>query len=134
MWPVIRYQCALGIVFLLLGCGSKDGSMATRQGNGVPPGGARTTLVTPAPGNPNGTCTIPAEAMAENTSAPTTVVGTGTPESCTPAALESAIHKGGIVTFNGGPDPVTITLEHTIMIYNDWGRTKTAMSLSTEAA
>lgn len=124
MSPVIRYQCAAGIIFLLLGCGSKDSSIPPRRGNGVPPGGARTTLVAPAPGNPAGTCPIPSEAMAENTSTPTTVVGTGTPESCTPAALESAIHKGGVVTFNGGPDPVTITLDHTIMIYNDSGPNK----------
>ncbi len=38
------------------------------------------------------------------------VVGTGTPESCTEAALDAALAGGGLVTFNCGPAPVTITL------------------------
>jgi hypothetical protein len=38
------------------------------------------------------------------------VVGTGTPESCTEAALDTALAEGGVVTFDCGPDPVTITL------------------------
>jgi len=37
-----------------------------------------------------------------------TVVGDGTPASCTAAALESAIAGGGAITFACGPDPVTI--------------------------
>ena len=38
------------------------------------------------------------------------VVGTGTPGSCTEAALDSALAGGGAVTFNCGPNPATITL------------------------
>ena len=38
------------------------------------------------------------------------VVGTGTPESCTEAALNAALTGGGTVTFNCGPNPATITL------------------------
>jgi Zn-dependent metalloprotease len=38
------------------------------------------------------------------------VVGTGTPESCTEEALNSALADGGAVTFNCGPNPATITL------------------------
>ena len=38
------------------------------------------------------------------------VVGNGTPASCTEAALDAALNGGGMVTFNCGPDPVTITL------------------------
>ena len=37
-------------------------------------------------------------------------VGTGTPESCTEAALDTALSGGGIVNFDCGPDPVTITV------------------------
>lgn len=37
-------------------------------------------------------------------------VGTGTPASCTEAALDAALAGGGTVTFNCGPIPVTITL------------------------
>ncbi|WP_299754724.1 choice-of-anchor Q domain-containing protein [uncultured Chloroflexus sp.] len=38
------------------------------------------------------------------------VVGNGTPASCTEAALRAAVANGGRVTFNCGPQPVTITL------------------------
>ena len=38
------------------------------------------------------------------------VVGTGTPESCTEAALDAALADGGMVTFDCGPAPVTITV------------------------
>ena len=38
------------------------------------------------------------------------VVGTGTPESCTEAALDDALAGGGLVTFNCGMEPVTIAL------------------------
>src|SRR3954469_23868210 len=41
------------------------------------------------------------------------VVGTGTPESCTEAALDAALAGGGTVTFNCGPSPVTITVTST---------------------
>jgi len=114
---------AAGILSCLLACGGGGGKDGTGQpvGNGVASGGARTTLATPAPGNPSGSAAIPAEADVEDVSNPTTVVGTGTPESCTPEALEAAIHKGGVVTFNPGTDPVTITLAHTLKIINNAG-------------
>ncbi len=38
------------------------------------------------------------------------VVGTGTAGSCTEAALDTALTGGGVVTFNCGPNPVTITV------------------------
>jgi predicted outer membrane repeat protein len=38
------------------------------------------------------------------------VVGSGTPASCTPAALAAAVLGGGVVTFNCGAAPHTITL------------------------
>src|SRR3954470_19792340 len=67
----------------------------------------------PPAGNPDGHCTVPAEAQAEDTSNPTTVVGDGTPASCTSDAVVSAVAAGGIVTFSCGPDPITITLDRT---------------------
>jgi hypothetical protein len=42
------------------------------------------------------------------------VVGAGTPESCTAYALQSAASEGGIITFDCGPDPVTIGVLATI--------------------
>lgn len=75
----------------------------------------------PAAGNPSGTCAIPAEASAADVSAPRTVVGTGTPESCTSAAFVRAVAAGGVIVFDCGPAPVTITLEETAKVVNDTG-------------
>lgn len=44
------------------------------------------------------------------------VVGSGAPGSCTEAALQAALAGGGLVTFNCGPDPVTITLSSSLAI------------------
>jgi hypothetical protein len=60
------------------------------------------------PPPPPATCTLPAQPV--DTSKPTTVVGTGTPASCNEAALDTAVAKGGIVTFDCGSAPVTITV------------------------
>jgi hypothetical protein len=49
------------------------------------------------------------------------VVGTGTAASCTSKAVVDAVAAGGIITFDCGPDPVTITLEETAKIVNDKG-------------
>ena len=67
------------------------------------------------------TCAIPPEADLENVSSPTTVVGSGTPGSCTSAAFVDAVAQGGIITFDCGPDPVTITLDETARGFNDMG-------------
>ncbi|WP_437813652.1 hypothetical protein [Sorangium sp. So ce1078] len=75
----------------------------------------------PAAGNPDGSCDVPAEARAADTSSPTTVIGDGTPESCTSEAVVGAVAAGGIITFDCGPDPITITLEETAKIFNDTG-------------
>jgi hypothetical protein len=75
----------------------------------------------PPAGNADGKCAVPPEAQAEDTSAPTTVVGTGTPESCTGKAVVDAVAKGGIITFDCGPAPLTITLDETAKIFNDKG-------------
>ncbi len=44
------------------------------------------------------------------------VVGTGTPASCTQTALVTAITGGGLVTFNCGASPATITISTTLDI------------------
>jgi hypothetical protein len=75
----------------------------------------------PPPGNPDGHCAVPAEAAPEDVSTPTTVVGTGTPESCTSDAFVQAVANGGVITFNCGAAPATITLTQTAKIFNDKG-------------
>jgi hypothetical protein len=52
-------------------------------------------------------CSLPFGAA--DTTAPTTVVGSGDAGGCTEAALVAAVNKGGVITFDCG-GPVTITL------------------------
>ncbi len=77
----------------------------------------------PPAGNPNAeaTCAIPAEAGLADVSRPTTVVGTGTPASCTGEAFVQAVARGGVITFDCGPEPVTVTLDRTAKVFNDKG-------------
>ncbi|MEZ4383580.1 MAG: choice-of-anchor Q domain-containing protein [Nannocystaceae bacterium] len=51
-----------------------------------------------------------------DTSSPTVVIGSGTPESCTGQDLKAAAELGGTITFDCGPDPVTIALDETIVL------------------
>ncbi|XXU85051.1 hypothetical protein WMF21_45585 [Sorangium sp. So ce1099] len=98
------------------GAGAGDaGSGGTTPGSPAHAGGG------PAAGNPDGSCAVPAEAQAADTSSPTTVIGDGTPESCTSEAVVAAVAGGGVITFDCGPDPITITLEETAKIFNDTG-------------
>jgi hypothetical protein len=111
----------LFLVFSLtvVGCGSsapggKGGTGATGGSVQVPSG---------PNGNPDGDCPVPSAAVAEDVSSPTTVVGTGTAASCTASALVAAVAGGGVVTFNCGADPLTITVPE-IQIVNDGGATE----------
>ncbi|KQV64239.1 hypothetical protein ASC64_15810 [Nocardioides sp. Root122] len=51
-----------------------------------------------------------------------TVVGTGTPASCTSRAVVRAVAKGGVVTFDCGPGPVTIAMTRTAKVVNTSAR------------
>ncbi len=46
------------------------------------------------------------------------VVGRGTPASCTSAAVVAAVARGGVVTFDCGPAPVTIRMRRTAKVRN----------------
>jgi hypothetical protein len=72
----------------------------------------------PAAGNPQGHAFVPRAARAVNTSHPNRVIGNGTPASCTSAAVVRAVAKGGVITFNCGPKPVTITMTATAKVVN----------------
>lgn len=76
----------------------------------------------PPAGNPEGGCAIPPEAGPEDVSSPDHVVGTGTPASCTADAFIDAVALGGVITFDCGPDPVTITLDRPAKVFNDTAR------------
>jgi hypothetical protein len=73
----------------------------------------------PAAGNSDSSCPVPAEAGLEDVSAPDHVVGTGTPQSCTPDAFINAVASGGKIVFNGGSVPFTITLSRPAKVFND---------------
>lgn len=76
------------------GDGDGDGDTSTGDGDGDP---------TPV-------CAPPIDLYDTTTS---TVIGDGTPASCTSAAL-AVIEVGGVFTFDCGPDPITIPLDATI--------------------
>ncbi len=122
------------VVALGVGCGSSgaaaskspdagsggDGAAAGPDGGGPAPDGASGGEAGMPPPNVDGggvtpppaVCTAPITAV--DVSNPTTVVGTGTPASCTEALLSAALTKGGIVTFDCGTAPTTITVTKTI--------------------
>jgi len=113
--------------------GAADGSTITQAvGTGGAVGGSPGTGGIPGQGGASstggttittvavGTCDVPTDARAEPTTG-ATVVGDGTPASCTAAAFESAVQQGGVVTFNCGPDQVTINLDHQIKLLNNAG-------------
>ena len=49
------------------------------------------------------------------------MVGNGTPASCTSAAVVAAVAAGGIITFDCGPSPMTITMAATAKVVNATG-------------
>jgi len=67
-------------------------------------------------GNPDGHFPVPPAGRAANTSHPSHVIGHGTPASCTSAAVVRAVAAGGIIKFNCGPKPVTITMRVTATV------------------
>lgn len=75
----------------------------------------------PRAGNPDEPCDVPAEAGLEDTADPDHVIGDGTPESCTSEAVVEGVARGGVITFDCGPDPVVIMMEEPAKIVNDTG-------------
>src|SRR5262245_59354121 len=86
-----------------------DGATARNPQAGAPAGDAEGHAPIPVPG------------QAEDVSSPTTVIGTGTPASCTGDAFVAAVAGGGVITFDCGPDPVTIVLRSTAKVFNNKG-------------
>ncbi|MGB8329094.1 MAG: hypothetical protein WCE62_03130 [Polyangiales bacterium] len=102
------YGCALWLTAAILGCGEapfEDPRTDPREG--------------PPTGNGDGTCNVPEEAGEEDASSPDTVVGDGSPQSCTSDAFVEAVALGGVITFDCGPEPVVITLDRTAKVFND---------------
>ena len=96
-------------------CGDGNGSSGSSN-NGTSSSGSSSSSGSAGSG-PVPTCPPPIEAV--DTTSATTVVGSGTAESCTESALEMALAKGGIVTFNCGSSPVTIAVSKEKAIAKD---------------
>jgi hypothetical protein len=126
-----RFLAVLGTGLALAGCGAT----AYQASATYPPGAAQATSPTlavaparsqpvtstpsrqrPRYGNPNGHAYVPPAGRAVSTAHPNHVIGNGTPASCTSAAVVRAVAKGGVITFNCGPKPVTITMTATAKI------------------
>jgi hypothetical protein len=108
------------------GSGGSSGATGQSAGRGGSASAAGSGAVAfddtrPNAGNPDGHCAVPSDAALEDVSKPTTVVGTGTPDSCTGDAFVAAVAKGGIITFACGAKPVTITLQQSAKVFNDKG-------------
>ncbi|MBV1857501.1 MAG: hypothetical protein KUG77_03750, partial [Nannocystaceae bacterium] len=89
--------CGGLIVLALAGCEGGTGTSVEVPNPLTDP------AVGPPAGNPDGACDIPAAAGLEDISAPTTVVGDGTPASCTADGFIHAVASGGVITFDCGP-------------------------------
>ncbi|MEU4677458.1 hypothetical protein [Micromonospora sp. NPDC023737] len=99
--------------------GAQQAAPAARTGFGSPsPSPSKRPATTFRAGNPKGGAPVPAEARAVDTSKPTRTVGSGTPASCTSAAVVKAVAAGGVITFDCGPDPVTIRMTATAKVRN----------------
>jgi len=92
------------------GAASTGGVKGT--GGAVGTGGA--TGVGGATSTSRCTASLPAGAQPADVSKPTIVIGTGTADSCTFDLLNTAVKKGGIITFNCGTGPVTIPVTATL--------------------
>jgi hypothetical protein len=119
----------LAVGALLTACATTDPATPAPTEAAGEPSSSQTAEVTPSPepprrlraGNPEGRASIPPEAQPEDTSRPDHVIGDGTPASCTSDAVVAAVAAGGVITFDCGPDPVTITMTATAKIRNAAG-------------
>ena len=109
----IKYPVLLFFIVFISAC-SHDGTDAVEVQNplenpfdGIPAG------------NLEGNYPIPSEASLEDVSNPDTVIGNGTPESCTGQLFIDAVSKGGKIVFDCGQDPITITLNEPAKVFNN---------------
>jgi hypothetical protein len=120
----IRTAAVVALV-ALLGIIVSDGGGARHAGaaslvtriDGPATANAVASRLTVPPGNPGGV-PLPDNARPVDTSHPDVVVGIGTPASCTSQAVVAAVARGGIITFDCGPDPVTIVMNETAKVVN----------------
>ncbi len=110
----LKLSVFLLIIILLNSCSNEDGTDTAILQNplenpfdGIPAG------------NLNGNYPIPSEASLEDVSNPDTVIGNGTPESCTGQLVIDAVSKGGKIVFDCGKEPIIITLNEPAKVFNN---------------
>jgi len=122
----MRTAALSALSLLLAGCHCTGAARdAGGAGSDAAPGGdagassadAAATDAGPPPPPPSEICARPVDLA--DVSAPTTVVGDGTPALCTESALAAAVAAGGVVTFDCGAAPVTIPVTAEIVVAAD---------------
>lgn len=116
--PCIPFARTTAVLAAMLGL-----ALSACGGGGGGGGSSGPNLVATPPGlvagNPGSSYPVPVAGQAVNTSTPDHVVGTGNPSSCTGAAVVAAVAQGGIITFNCGAAPITITMTSTAKVFNN---------------
>jgi hypothetical protein len=107
------------MIGLLCGCGSGGSDSLPETATNAPP--VTFSDDWPEAGTAEQVCSVPSAAQVADSASPDQVVGHGSPDSCTSAAFVAAVAAGGVITFDCGPDPVTITLAQTAKVFNDTG-------------
>jgi hypothetical protein len=105
---------------LTAGClaGSAGPAAGAAAGSATAGAAAASASGRPQAGNLAGGAPVPPAAAAVSTRHPNHVIGNGTPATCTSQAVVKAVAEGGIITFNCGPRPVTITMTATAKVVN----------------
>jgi hypothetical protein len=109
-----------GAALTVTGVAATAASATATTGTSAGPSGQARAAAHRMPdfGNPDGHASVSRAGAAVNTSRPDRVIGTGTPAGCTSAAVVKAVARGGIITFNCGSKPVTITMTATAKVVN----------------
>jgi len=120
-----RLLVILGAGLALVACGAAVNQAGTsaRATTAATTGARVTARPLTRYGNPAGHAPVPTAARAVNTSHPNRVIGNGSPRSCTSAAVVRAVARGGVITFNCGKNPVTITMRATAKVVNTHRKT-----------
>ncbi len=85
-------------------------------------GGLAAILLPPVPAYAGPAGVAPATVRVGDRAGSRHVVGHGTPASCTATAFRKAVAKGGTITFDCGPHPVTIVMDKQAEVHNDASR------------
>lgn len=114
-FPRLRPILLASVLILLIGLPLALGLVALSrraqaQGGALAPAAYLPIVLRPPAAAPTATPTATPWLTPSPTPAVSTVVGNGTPQSCTESALATALARGGLITFNCGPDPVAIGL------------------------